>query len=380
MKKKILFVVNVDWFFISHRLPIATAAINAGYEVHIATRLTDSEKILSKSGLHVHDIEFSRSNLNFIEFIKCFFNLWILVRKIKPNIVHTVTLKAALFGGLVSVLSRVPDIIVAISGLGDMFTKFSKHSSYKRLLIKILFLILGRYSGLQIIFQNKVDREVICSSSRIDISKTILLNGSGVDLSTFYPRKTRNSSEKIILIACRLLYKKGVHDFVKAAKIYNSQRPEESNRVKFVIVGMYDPKNPSAIDPNEIETWSNEENIEYWGNYEELSGLMNKAYMFVLPSLYGEGLPLVLCEAAASGIPVITTDHPGCRDAIISGVTGLLIDINSPKNLCIAIMKLIDDEKLSQSMGDAGRILAEKKFSIDTIVDTHLDIYARLHD
>lgn len=370
--KKILFIVNVDWFFLSHRLPIALEAIKEGYEVHIATKITDKLDELERYGLIVHSLELHRSQIGLFSFLYEFKEIFSVIKSITPDIVHLVTIKPVLLGGIAVRIIRVPAVVSAISGLGSVFVSKGLISFLRFKAISLLYRIAFTHNNQLIIFQNTDDQLKLTELAKIPSRKTLLIHGSGVDLS-LYLRKPISIQDPIVMFASRLLASKGIREFVDAAKIINKQK----NRARFVIVGSPDPMNPESITNKELDLWE-DLGIEIWGYRYDMDKAISSANIMVLPSYYGEGLPKVLIEAAASGRPIITTDHPGCRDSIINGVTGLLVPVGDVNALVKSISSLLNDPNLCNQMGIAGRKLAEEKFDIKQVVTQHMSIYDNL--
>jgi glycosyltransferase involved in cell wall biosynthesis len=369
--KKILFIVNVDWFFVSHRLPIALEAIRQGYEVHIATMVTDKLDLLEKSGLIVHSLSLHRSRSG----ISILSELWALlsiIKDIAPDIVHLVTIKPVLLGGIASRLASVPAVVSAISGLGFTFHGKGFIFSLRRKLISLFYYLSLGHMNQKIIFQNNDDKLKLSQIGKNINNRSVLIQGSGVDLS-LYSVVENNFNSPVIMMAARLLSSKGVREFVQASKIVRTN----NKNVRFVLVGDTDPLNPESIKKSEISQWKEDGLVEIWGYRSDMSNVIPKANVIVLPSYYGEGLPKVLIEAAACGRVVITTDHPGCRDAI-TRKTGVLIPIKDSEALADAILDLLQNPQKAIKMGEAGRALAEQKYAIEKVCEKHITIYKDL--
>jgi len=371
--KKIVFIVNVDWFFVSHRLPIALKAIEAGHEVHLLCAVTDKQEYLEDFGIIVHSFGFSRSGKNIFNELGSIYKLYQQIKKLKPDLVHLVTIKPVIYGGIVARLAKVPAVVSAISGLGFLFVK---SRGVKTVLLRNMVLFLYRlamnHDNQIVIFQNPTDRQALVDAGGVQESKTRMIRGSGVDLNE-YPMLAEPDGVPVIIMASRLLKDKGVREFIAAAIIVNSN----GLKAHFKLVGEPDEGNPESVSSALVQSWQDEGVVSCLGYRSDIALLFSQAHIVVLPS-YREGLPKVLVEAAACGRAVITTDMPGCRDAIESDVTGVLVSARDAKALADAIERLVDDVSLRQKMGRAGRKLAEREFSIDKVVSAHLDIYREL--
>ncbi|MCT7629696.1 glycosyltransferase family 4 protein [Aliarcobacter butzleri] len=366
MTKKILFVVNVDWFFISHRLPLALEALKKGYEVHLACGISDKKEYLENLGLKVHPLNLSRSGTGIKGELKAFIEIYNVLKKVTPDIGHFVTIKPVLYGGIASRFLNIHNKVFSISGLGFIFIKQGLKATIVRKLIKIMygFALSGKNS--HVIVQNQDDKAVVNSIVKVPIT---LIRGSGVDLSQYIDIDENNNIIRVSM-ACRLLKDKGVFEYIDAAKILKQKLPN----VEFEIYGDIDIHNPASLTEDDIEEIKKEEFIKVHGFSTNIAKVFSDTNIVVLPS-YREGLPKVLIEAAACGRAVITTDVPGCRDAIEPNVTGLLCQVKNSQSLANQIEKLILDKDLRNSMGKAGRELAKKEFDIKKVVEKHFDIY-----
>lgn len=365
----------MDWFFFSHRLPIAVGALSQGYEVHIATTFTDlkyKEELLNK-GFYVHDLSIDRSGKNPLSILVNFFIILGLCVELKPDLAHFVTLQPVLIGGLAAKVSGVKRVVFAISGLGHVFVANSFFTKLRCFLIQFLYRFALSVQNKAVIFQNTQDMDKICNICSISREECFLISGSGVDLNHF-AYAPLHDTPIVVLMASRLLATKGVREFVEAAKILKHRGFSPI----FKLVGAPDNLNPAAITLDELNSWSQLGIVETLGHRNDLNQLMVESHIVCLPSYYPEGLPKVLCEAAACGRVVITTDEPGCRDAIENGITGILISSRSSSSLADAIEYLLSTPDMIRNMGIAGRKRAERLFDVNIIVANHLDIYSYL--
>ena len=362
----------MDWFFLSHRLPIAVKALNQGYEVHVATRITDKRDVLRSYGFIVHPVTMERSGTRIIGEVQTFFDILRVFNEVQPSIVHLVTIKPVLLGGIAARLTGIPAVVAAISGLGFVFLAKGRKATIIRYIVAGLYrLALGK-RNLRVICQNPDDQETISQIAGLPPEKTTLIPGSGIDLSV-YTLKPIPPGDAVVIMAARLLKDKGVYEFVDAARLLK----QRGVNARFWLAGEPDTGNPTSIKEAEITAWRDEKILEPLGYREDIANLFTQSSIVVLPS-YREGLPKVLIEAAACARAIVTTDVPGCRDSIEPGKSGLLVPVKNPTALADAIQLLIDDPQLCRSMGQAGRALAERKFAIEKIVHEHLKIYEAL--
>jgi glycosyltransferase involved in cell wall biosynthesis len=372
MSPTLLFVVNVDWFFLSHRLQIALEAQREGYRVHIATGLTDKLDELQRHGLVVHRLTLDRGSAGLINAWRTMVELWAVLRAVRPNLVHLVTIKPILLGGLMARLAGVPAVVAAVSGLGFVFLDRGSRAVVRRWLVGGLYRVALGHRNLKVIFQNPDDKNLLAKLAHLPESNVEMIRGSGVDLAHFSYTPLR-SGVPVVLLAARLLANKGVREFVQAAQLLKKQ----GVIARFCLVGKVDLANPASLTDAELTQWVKQGAVELWGQRPDMPVVLSSAYLVVLPS-YREGLPKVLVEAAACGRAVVTTDVAGCRDAINPDVTGVLVPVRDAEALAEAIKGLINNPSRCQSMGIAGRALAEREFDVQEIVAKHLRIYQEL--
>ena len=368
-KNKILFFVNVDWFFVSHRLPIAVAAFKAGFEVHVVTTMTGKENILRKAGFILHDVPISRGNASPFSYLKTISEIVKIFRNVKPDLVHLITIKPILLGGIAARIVGIHGVIAAISGMGYVFINKGLIASIRKWTVKLLYNISLGHKNLRVICQNLNDLDDIQKATKLPNRSFTVIDGSGISLKNFQYTVDTNKIPKVIM-ASRMLKDKGVLEFVEAARIIKNANIQ----VSFILVGSPDPDNPSSITMSQIQDWTEKNILEFWGHQEDMNQILGQASIIVLPS-YREGFPKVLIEAAAVGRPVVTTDVAGCRDAIYNGVTGVLVPAKDSNALAEAIKKLLVSPETCYKMGKEGRKMAEKRFDEKITIERHLSIY-----
>ncbi|MFN4054699.1 MAG: glycosyltransferase family 4 protein [Alishewanella aestuarii] len=366
---KLLYLVNVDWFFISHRLPIALKAKEAGYEVHIACNFTDHYESLSNMGFVLHPISFDRSGSGLLHELKTLQSIRRVFKRIQPDLVHAVTIKPVLYGGIAARTTGVKSMVFAVSGLGLVFVAEGAAAKFRRWLISRMYQFAINVKNSKVIFQNPVDKKVLKQAVRLPDSRCEMIRGSGADLTTY---SVQPEPEAIsVVMAARLLKEKGVYQFVDAARILK----QRGLAVTFKLVGEPDPGNPNTVTQRELELWRNEGCVELLGFRQDVHQVFAQSNIVVLPSFYGEGLPKVLIEAAACGRAVVTTDNPGCLEAIELNQTGFAVPIKDAIALADAIERLVINSELRGQFGNAGRLLAEREFDVNSVVKKHLAIY-----
>ncbi|MGL6260726.1 glycosyltransferase family 4 protein [Vibrio sp. WXL210] len=369
MKRKILFVVNVDWFFVSHRLPIARALVEMGYDVHIACAETEYRQHIEQEGIVFHEVPFSRSGTNVLNEMLVLYKLGKVIRLVEPYIMHSVTIKPVIYANIMARSKRDIKRVSAISGLGYTFIGMELKTRILRYFVSLLYRFALKDSQ-KIIFQNVDDLATISKIKAVGESNTTIIRGSGVDLEQYCYQAEPSGDKLVVMMVSRLLIDKGVTEFLEAA----NQITKKNDAVKFVLVGDVDEGNPKSISYSDLEKYLSPDCIEHWGYQDDIPATMAKANVVVLPS-YREGLPKCLIEAASIGRAVVTTDVPGCRDAVESKKTALLVPVKTIEPLVKAIEKLLYDNSLRHSFGVNGRILAEQEFDIDSVISKHIDIY-----
>lgn len=372
MKPILLMIVNDAAFFLSHRLPIAEGARNEGYDVHVATQAGPSVAKIQSLGFTFHELKITRSGKNPLGELLSLVNIVKLCWSVRPDVLHLVTIKPVLYGGIAARLSPVKGVLAAISGLGFIFMKQGRKAALIRGVVSTLYrLALGK-RNVRVVFQNPDDQQALIDLGAVTAQKSVLIKGSGVDLD-LYQCDEEPAGPVVVTLAARLLKDKGVLEFVEAAQILRGRGVE----AVFQLVGDPDPGNPTSIDPAQLQTWAAGDLIQCLGYRSDIANVFRASNIVVLPS-YREGLPKVLIEAAACGRAVVTTNVPGCRDAIVADVTGLLVPVRDSQSLADAIQRLVEDAALRRSMGLAGRAFAEQTFAIQQVVGKHMEIYRTL--
>lgn len=374
MKKTcgLLFVGNVPEYFLSHRLPVAIAAREAGFDVHVATGPGSSSGQIVELGFIHHELPLSRSGRNPFAELRSLWVIFRLMRRVRPTLVHLVTIKPVLYGGLMARLAGVPGMVAAVTGLGTVFIPQEGRSVWLRRGVEALYRLALGHRNVKVIFQNPDDRALLIALGAVRNDQAVLVRGSGVALAD-YPLCPEPEGIPIVTFAARLLKDKGVEEFVEACLILKKRGVV----ARFWLVGSPDPGNPSSVSEDDVARWGEGALVEPLGYRKDIAVVFSQSNLVVLPS-YREGLPKVLIEAAACGRAVVTTDVPGCRDAIEPGKTGLMVPVRDALALADAIQSLIDNPERRRQMGVAGRELAEREFVIEKVVEATLKVYQEL--
>ena len=369
LNTKILYLVSEDQAFCTHRLDLAKAAKKSGCEVVVVTKVTQYEDEIISNDFKLINLNLSRSASRPLRDFFTLLKLIQIYKKEKPDIVHHVTLKVVLLGTIATLFSGKIVSINAFTGLGFVFSSCQIKAKIIRLLIRPALKVLLRRKNAWTIFQNPDDLELFNNLGLIEPDRSVIIRGSGVDINEFEQTPDVNNIP-VIMLASRMLWDKGVGEFVDAAK----RAHEENLKAKFIIVGDIDKDNPMSISISTLKKWTDEGYITWDGHSNNMSEKLSSASVVCLPS-YREGLPKVLLEGAAIGRPLIATDVPGCREIIINNVNGILVKLKDVDSLYNAIKVLVSNSEMRFRMGQESRALIETKLSANIINTQTLDLY-----
>lgn len=362
-KQKAIFVANRAFALTSSRLRLIKTFKDMGWQVIVATD-SNSEK-LDEPGINVEPVLFNRGGFSPFRDVFAFFKLVYIYRTYKPTIIYHFNAKPVILGNLACVLTgNCTKTINTITGLGHAFINkgFTRH-------LAIWGYRIALKKSNMVIFQNRDDLDLFLGYNLVERNKTKLIVSSGVDIEKFSPVSSNNKKgnrERVLMIG-RLLWEKGVGEFVQAAEIVK----KNYHNVDFDLGGEVDSQHPDAVEESYICAVHEKGTVNFIGYVSNMKHELRNTDLVVLPS-YREGVPRVLLEAAACGIPVIATDVPGCREAAEHNETGLLVPPRDSESLAEAILKLLNDPSLRQYMGEAGRKRAEEMFDIKVITEKQL--------
>jgi glycosyltransferase involved in cell wall biosynthesis len=372
VKPRLLFLVGDDVFFCSHRLPLAAAAVQAGYDVTVATHVTTLADRITATGARLVPLRIRRATRGVGSELAAAAEIVPLYRRLKPDIVHHVAIKPVVYGSLAARLTGVPYVVNAIAGLGWVFLSDAPLARTLRPLLHLAFKGLLAPGNGRVIVQNPDDRAVLIERGLATADHIVIIRGSGVDLAAFAATPLP-AGLPIVVLPARLLVEKGVREFAQAAGALK----REGVAARFVLVGAPDPSNRGAIPQGELDRWVREGSVEWWGHRDDMPAVLAQSTIVCLPT-YREGLPKSLLEGAAAARPLMATDVPGCREAVRDGENGLLVPPRDAAALAAALRTLLTDPERCRRMGAAGRALAEREFSVDQVVRQTLDLYASL--
>jgi glycosyltransferase involved in cell wall biosynthesis len=369
---RLLFVVDDDSYFCSHRLHLGRAARRAGYEVSVATRVARHGSQIEQEGFTLYPMKLRRGFRSPINDLRALFELIRLYRRVRPDIVHHVALKMVLFGGMAARLTHTRAKVHAITGLGHLFHADSTRNKVLRAVLTPLLRWVLAPPRSQVLLQNQDDARDLVRAGLISDGQTVIIRGAGVDTDQFRP-SPEPPGDPVAILPARIIREKGVVEFLDAARLLK----QKGVRLKCVLVGGLDELNPSGFTQEQVLRWIEEGVIECWGHRDDMEQVYASSHMVVLPS-YHEGLPKVLLEGAACGRPLIATRVRGCQEVVREGENGLLVPPQNAAALAEALLTLAQDRALRLRMGARGREIAAQEFGQGRIAAETLAVYRQV--
>jgi glycosyltransferase involved in cell wall biosynthesis len=370
--RKILFIASNDIGFWGHALPLARAVRDLGCQVYVLANVTEGTDKYAKEGFHLLQWGVRRGSINPVSEFRA---LWQLVRtcwELRPNLIHALSLKQVVYGGIAGQVLGIPTLS-AITGLGHVFAAESLAMRALRKLLLGLLQLSQRGKLTFLTVENSDDLQLLVRSNAIPSARAVLIRGAGVNTEHYVPQPEPDGVPTVALVS-RLLWYKGVGEFCSAAEILK----QRGIKARFVLIGDNDPQNPSSVPTERLRSWHDSGLIEFWGHCTDMPKALGQIHIVCLPTFYREGIPKVLLEAAAAGLPIVTTDVPGCRDVVHHDENGLLVPPRDAPALAEALQKLIADKQLRFALGRRGRERAVSEFRTDLIISETLRIYAQL--
>jgi len=376
-RQKIIYMVNhIDWFW-SHRLPLAKGAVEAGYDVSILVTGADQQQDqFAEHGLRGIELPAIGQGLGPLSVFKTIKNIHDILKDEKPDIFHVITIKYAFLAGLAAWLHPRLCVVHLIAGLGYLFSGNDTKSKILRVLVYPLLRMALRRKGTEVIFQNPDDQAIMLGDGLVSKDHIHLIRGSGVDTHHFKPREMPQSDPPIVIMPTRLVHDKGISVFVDAARLLQ----DRGAAVEMQIAGGITAYNPLAITESEMTEMIADGAATWLGKVDDMPDLLAKATLIAYPSHYREGIPKVLLEACAMAKPIVTTDHPGCREAVRSGYNGLLVPVKDAHALAAAIEALLADQNLREKMAKNSRLRAEREFDATIVTRETLAIYSHFDE
>lgn len=368
----VLLVANWDWVLYNFRLPLARKLEQQGLNVILVCPPGKYTDQLQEMGFTWQPWNLNRRSIYPWHEVGSIIELYKLYRQLRPAAVHHFTIKPILYGSLAARAAHGTVVINNFTGLGYLFSEAQKAKLLRRLVLPVLRRAL-RGEGFHTAFQNQHDLDHLVSLDVVSATDTTLIPGTGVNISDYQPVQKDNESKKepIVIMAARLLWDKGLAEFVNAARMIRSKQIP----ARFWLAGAPDKGNPDSVPENILEDWREEGKVELLGHRNDIPDLLKQSDIAVLPSRYNEGVPLFLLEAAATGLPLVASDIEGCRMVIDSDVNGFLVPDVNAENLADAIATLLTDVQLRQKMGHASREIAVERFDQNLILSRYINLY-----
>lgn len=377
-KPKLVYLITEDWFFCSHFLDRAVAARDAGYDVVVMAREHAHGATIRAAGLRLLPVNFNRCSINPLTEMALLLRIWWAYRRERPDVVHHVAAKPILYGTLAALASpRRPAIVNAPVGMGYVFSSRQRLARRLRPFLRLAYCLLVNPRGSRVIFENPDDARDFVDNGFARRADAVVIRGAGVDLQKFRPADPppeRPPAPPVVALVARMLREKGVYEFVEAAHRLH----DAGSDARFVLIGAPDPENPASVPEEHLRSWHGRRGVEWWGWRDDMAAAWRQVDVACLPSSYREGLPKALLEAAACGLPIVTTDAIGCREAVQNRSNGFLVPAGDVPALATALDVLIADAGLRAQMGKAGRARAEREFSSAQVNGDTLAVYHAL--
>jgi glycosyltransferase involved in cell wall biosynthesis len=373
-KRKLIFLVTEDWYFWSHRLPMARAAQQAGFDVAVATRVAAHGDRIKAAGFRLIPMRWRREEIGLLASLAAIIEIYRLYRHERPFMVHHVAHKAAILGGIAALLARVPRIVSFIAGVGYMGASRSHHAQLVGAAARLLWPVLLLRRHCRVIVQNDDDRAVVAALRPGAADRIVVIRGSGVDLDHFKPLPEPPSPPVTATYVGRMIAIKGVATLVEAQRLLH----EDGVELQRLLAGTPDPANPSSFDEATLRDWSKRPGIIWYGHCEDVREVWATAHIAVIASQGGEGVPKTLLEAAAVGRPIVATDVPGNRDIARNGVNAILVSPGDARAFAAALKVLAADPAKRRAYAAAGRALAAERFSEEAVSAATVALYQAL--
>jgi glycosyltransferase involved in cell wall biosynthesis len=371
-RPKLIYLVTEDWYFWSHRLPMAEAARAAGFDVGVAARVADHGERIRAAGFALHPLRWRRRRIGPLASLAAVAEIAALYRRERPALVHHVALKAAVLGSIAALITGVPAVVNAVTGVGFVASSPRWQARLLRRPLDFALTHLLERRNSRVIVQNEDDRRLLLALRPGAEERIAVIRGSGIDTHHFAPMP-EPAPPLVAGFAGRLLEDKGVATLVEAQQqLWRSGVP-----LHLMIAGEPDPENPSSIAAATLARWRELPGITWLGAIADVRELWRQAHIAVLPSRR-EGLPKSLLEAAAMGRPIVATDVPGCREIAHAGVNALLVPPDDAASLATALAALARDAEQRRRFSEAGRRLVESDLAQEAVGAATVTLYRRL--
>ncbi|WLE98246.1 MAG: glycosyltransferase family 4 protein [Candidatus Electrothrix communis] len=370
---KIIFFANTDWYLYNFRLDLARSLHKQGAEVVMMSPPGEYGPRIENEGFRWIPLPMNRRSLNPFREVRLLQYICSIYKKEQPDVVHNFTIKSVIYGALAAQAVGIQNRIHAVTGLGHVFISQSMRARILRPLVKGLLRQALRGKGSHLILQNPDDRALFLKHNLIGPEHIHLIRGSGVDTERFAPVQKVRQGKFRVLLAARLLWEKGIREYVEAAELLIHR----SDELEFLLAGVADLGNPSAVPEQNIRRWQKSGMLTVLGHVENMQQLMTEVDLMVLPS-WREGIPRGLLEAASMALPIITTDAPGCREIVENEKNGFLVPVGDAVALAEKIEYLLDHPETCLHFGTAGREKVCKEFDQEIVFRQTWEVYRSL--
>ena len=369
---KVLFIVTEDWYFRSHRLSLAKDAIKKGYEVALLSNLSEFQNQISNEGIKTYNWRINRRSINPILELRSLYDVLITIKSFNPDLIHAVAFKPIIYSHFAGRLLGIKKFIFALGGLGTIFSVKKTINSVIKIILIPLLKIAFKGKSVRLVLQNQDDINILLKSKVVNEQKIRLIKGAGVDTNIFCPAKNPPKIPSV-LFAGRLLWTKGVGDFVECAK-----RIKRKVNASFLVAGKPDSLNPESVNEKFLIKWEKKGVIDWLGYKDDMVSVIQSCSLICFPSTYGEGLPKILIESASCGIPLLAYDIAGPREIIKDNINGYLVAPGDIERLEHLLMLLIKNSSKRKSMGKNGREYVINHFSQEIISEQTLDLWKQV--
>lgn len=370
MQRHLVIFINTADLFMTHRQHLARAAMAKGFRMTVVCPPGPVVARLRDAGFTCRTINLGRKSVNpFSELSSCL-ELAAVLRELRPDILHSFTIKPVLYGTLVGRWLGTKSIVNTVTGLGFAFIDKGLKAKVLRQFLSLLYLFIFRAPNVQFIFQNQDDRQLYIDQGWVIPERTQVISGTGVDLDVFKPPQNEPALPVKILFAGRFLKDKGLLELVAAAQ----KLKNDGIDFRLILCGSLDAGNPNSLSQNDLSEIEKLAFVENWGHQTSMAEIYPKCHIVCLPS-YREGIPLTLLEGAACGRALVATDVPGCREVVGQPEFGLMVPSREVVGLKVALQTLILDHEIRSRFGSRARTLAEQKFEKSKVVALGLDVY-----
>ncbi len=369
---KVLLAANTDWYLHNFRSSLARCLQDQGCQVLLASPAGEYSPGFASQGLRWIQWDLGRQSIAPWSEISSLRQIYTIYKREKPDLVHHHTIKPVLYGTLAARLAGVPAVVNSITGRGYIFQGEDRRARWLKRLVLPIYRLAFNSPRCGVIFENETDRQYFITHRLASAGRTWLIEGVGVDPQRFAPQP-EPEGVPVVMLAARMLWDKGIGVLVEAARTLRAEMP-----VRVVLVGTPDPGNPGTVTTQTLEQWHAEGVIEWWGWQPDMPEIYNRSHIVTLPTMYGEGVPTTLLEAAACGRPLVATDIPGCRQVVMDGHNGFLVPANDARALALALKRLASDTALRGRMGVASRQLVMEKFTHAQVNAATLQVYQHI--